>query len=250
MTWLERLFNAERPAPDPETGDELLQLLLTTYEKSGEQKLHGYCDKYKSMMVEHYPLWKTVPVEYREGEKAQLYANLLINIAQYFSAKGDNSFMAMLDPTAANEMFERWQVTLDEAHKLTQADRGEEAIEILNELNDELETLTGTGKENCQAVLFGRLGQAYISVGDMYYAYEFSMKAHEACQKTGDIMGLIFFTLDLAKIAGVKGLGDEERHWQIVATNIQIQAGREAEARVLRTKFGIEPLDIVIETNL
>lgn len=249
MTWLERLFNAEKPAPDPETGDELLELLLTTYKKS-EQRFFGYCDKYKAMIAEYYPLWKTVPVEYREGTKAQLYANVLISIAKHFHSKGDQSFMAILDPKAANDMFDRWQKTLDSAHELTKADRGEEAIVILNELNDELETLTGSGKDNCQAVLFGRLGQAYISVGDMHYAHEFSMKAYDACQKTGDIMGLIFFTLDLARIAGIKGESEEERHWQIVATNIQIQTGREAEARVLRTKFGIEPLDVVIETNL
>lgn len=250
MTWLERLFNAEKPAPEPENGDELLQLLLTTYEKSGEGKLLPLCDKYKAMVGENYSLWKTVPVEYRGREKSQVYVNMLIAIANHFQSKGDHSYIELLNPNEANDLFERWQKTLDEAHALTETDRAIEAIEILNELNDELETLTGSGRDNCQAVLFGRLGQAYISVGDMYYAYEFSMKAHEACQQTGDINGLILFTLDLAKIAGIKGESEEEKHWQIVATNIQIQIGQIEQARVLRTKFGIDPLDETIETNL
>ena len=158
--------------------------------------------------------------------------------------------MDILNLNEANEMFDRWHDTLDKAHDLIKENNNDKAIEILDKLLIELNTLSGSGTEKCKAVLYGRLGEAWLRKNNLAKANEFTMRAYEGCQEVGEIQGLIVFCLQLAEISKAKNNLNEEKHWQIVATNIMIQFSQKEEAIKLRKEFGITPLEELIDTYL
>ncbi len=250
MGLLQKIFGLKNSHSEHLTSQDLLKLLFISSEKRDSKKLIRLIDKNEELILKYFKDWKTVPNEYREGSKARTYVNTLMIIAKHFAGNGNSTLMDILNPTGANDLFDRWHNTLDAAHDLIKENNNDQAIDILNKLLNELNDLSGSGVDKCRAVLFGRLGEAWLNKNDLSKAKEYTMLAYEGCQKVGNVQGLIVFCLQLSKISKASDKVKEEKHWQIVATNIMIQVSQIEEAIKLREEFNISPLDELIDTNL
>lgn len=247
MGIFDKLFGS-KPAPEPQSGDEIQRLLFQATKNGKQKQFEVLCGKNRELIRRSFADWKVVPPEYRNPNDAQHYANMLIGTANNFQAAGDGSLMEMLDFHEADEMFDRWAHTLEQAAQLTEEKRHDEAFAVLHELEEELKPLMGSGSDKAMAVLNGRKGQVYLSMGDPDQARPFLMQGYHGCQKTGNINALIMIIQDLAEVASLKDLREEERHWRIVMTNILLQVGNRDGAIQVRKHFGIEPVDELIDT--
>jgi len=243
MSW-EDLLNQKK---EFET-DELRDVLFTLVESEDNESLEKACFEFRSVILENFHLWRSVPSHLRSDATAvSLYANALITIANVFEENGNSMLLDLLEGKEdSNNPIVQWENVFEKADACKQAGQYANAIDILERLVSDMQNSKGTAAQNYLPMIYGALGENYFRSNKYDLAYDLTHLALEKCQKLGDVQGVISYSGNLSEVCKKQNKTNEAINWIIIATNIMIQIGEKEEAVQLRKHCNIEPTDELI----
>jgi hypothetical protein len=230
--------------------DVLRDVLFDAAETGDEEEFDRMCRVNRLRILSEFKTWLRAPepeVLRADPKALARYGQGLTVVAGWFARNGAPQLQEELQGKGRDNPVLRWQDRFGEADKLKIQGRFTEAIEILNDLAEEMSKCRGSAVEKYLPMVHGSMGESFFRSGRLDGAYEATRAALDGCQRSGDIHGLVTYCGNLAEICSARGEDDEARHWLIVTTNAMIQTGEVDRAAEVRRKHRLEPTTGLIE---
>jgi len=244
MGWLDLLKRRKSRS----SADLLREALLDAAEIGDEGALERMCRDNRDRILAEFQTWQKIPEALRADPKAVARCGRgLIAVADWFARNGSPQIWETLQGAGGDNPILRWEDRFGEADTLKVEGRFTEAIATLEEIAKEMGSCQNSAIETYLPMVQGSLGECFFRTGQLDRAYGATRAALEACQRSGDVEGVIVYCGNLAEICGKRGEVDAAKYWLIVTTNAMIQTGQVERAAQVRRDHGIEPTAGLIE---
>ena len=205
-----------RRRPASSHPDDLLPALLDGFERKDPAGLMRLINDNADRIRTDFKSWLNPPAALRDDPQAlNQYVQRLSAIASLFEKSGDPSLTQCFE-SGGREFKE----VVERAGQLTEGGQAAEAVALLRANLDKLRGATGTGVDQCRAVLLGRLGAALAKLGENQEAIRVTREALELCRRSGDEEGVRVYSSNLNAL-GTYDItdGSSQHRYRVVFTD-------------------------------
>ena len=190
---------------------ELRELLFSSRED--QEKLESICREHRQQILAEFRGWLTVPEEMRnEPETVQRYGTGMIAVAQCFSESlNDSTLIDLLRP--ADNPLDKVGALIRAADTCIRQLEFHQAIQLVQQGLEMLDTLSGEGAESFRPILLGRMAESCFAMGDMQTAEKANRAALEHCAQAGDGDGVLAYVGNLYEVYRYKGDAEAAAHY-------------------------------------
>ena len=193
MALFDFLKRPDKPAPL--TPEQLWTTLFQAAAVNDAATVERLCRACRPAVVQHFPVWQTVPEEQRQDPAAvQQRIQVLLAVAQCFANHlHDPSLMQRLMGPPESNPIVQWKDKLNQTRELMNGLRYAEAADLLANVLIDTRELEGSGVDRYLPLTLGHLGECYFQQGQADRALPHLEKALERCEQAGDAEGVVVY---------------------------------------------------------
>ena len=194
------------PALDDDT---LRQQLFEAAGKGDDKEIARLANRYEHQILDAFASWKKVPENLRDDMGAvQRWVHGLTTVARHFAEDlSQPELIVSLQGSKDENPLLQWQKTLEEAQKLMNDGKFQEASEQLAKIVLSVKGLRGSGVDQYLPVTFGMLGECCFQQGNPDRAVGPVSDAVALCEQLGEKEGLLASLSNLYEIQRYRGDG-------------------------------------------
>lgn len=194
--------------------DKLRNALFDAVSEGNQSHFVKLCKNNKKLIFDTFQIWQKVPETMRKNPaQVQWYSNGLITVANYFAQNGEPGLIQLLTGPADTNPIDRWGENFSKAQALLAEKREDEAVQILENLLNDIQQNQGSAVDEYAPKILGLLGLGYFHQGQYEKAVKATEQAYMACKKQGDVEGVIAYCGNLEEINRQLGNVAEAEQW-------------------------------------